>query len=249
LTVTSKVMTDAHRPNDVINLKNDTFIELAVRDTGIGMDRATQNRIFEPFFTTKEMGRGTGLGLASVYGVVKNHGGTIQVKSAPGKGSTFTLTLPAAKSPRPNCTIVKERAELPAGGGTILLVDDEPLILKYCHEMIKSLGFSVLSTQDPIEAIRIYQDHSQHIDLAILDMIMPKMKRLQLLEALQAINPDIRVIITTGYAMDSRISKLISCGRHQCLKKPFTSDQLANTIAHLMSHKSESAAKANAGSI
>jgi two-component system cell cycle sensor histidine kinase/response regulator CckA len=249
LTVISKVTTNAHRPTDVINLKNDTSIEMAIRDTGIGMDRATQDRIFEPFFTTKEMGRGTGLGLASVYGVIKNHGGSIQVKSAPGKGSTFTLILPAAHSPAPNCTIVKERTELPAGGGTVLLVDDEPLILKYCHEMIKSLGFSVISTQEAEEAIRIYQDHNQHIDMVILDMIMPKMGGLQLLEALQAINPDIRVIITTGYAMDSRISKIIACGRHQCLKKPFTSDQLSNAIANLMSHKSESAVKVNAGSI
>lgn len=249
LTVSSRLIEKPKPLNGTTPLKSNTLIELVVGDTGIGMDQATKDRIFEPFFTTKEMGRGTGLGLASVYGIIKNHGGYIQVKSAPGKGSTFTLMLPAARNVAPPCTIAKEDAVLPPGGGTILLVDDEPLILKYCHEMITSLGFSVLSVQEAQEAIRIYQDSSQHIDIAILDMIMPKMGGLQLLEALQTINPDIKVIITTGYAMDSRVSNLISCGRHQYLKKPFTRDQLANTIAILMNHKLESASKVNAGAV
>ncbi len=249
LTVTSDVVTAAHELDEAITLKNDAFVQLAIRDTGIGMDQATLNRIFEPFFTTKEMGRGTGLGLASVYGVVKNHGGFIQVKSAPGKGSTFTLILPATQSPATNCTPIKKRTELPAGGGTVLLVDDEPLILKYCHEMIKSMGFSVISTQEAEEAIRIYKDHYQLIDVVILDMIMSSMSGFQLLETLRVINPDIRVIITTGYTMDSRISKLISCDRHLSLQKPFTSNQLADTLANLMRHKSEPVAKINAVSI
>ncbi len=250
LTVTSKVAKMPQTSNDVINLKHSGyFLELAIRDTGIGMDRQTQDRIFEPFFTTKEMGRGTGLGLASVYGVIKNHGGSIQVQSAPGKGSTFLLKLPAAQNPAPRSTFDQKRAQLPAGGGTVLLVDDEPLILKYCHEMISSLGFTVLSTQDSEEAIHIYRNHFQEIDVVILDMVMPKMSGLKLLEILKTIHPEIRVIITTGYAMDKRITNLVACDRHQCLKKPFTSDQLASTLANLMSHKSESAARVNSASI
>ncbi len=249
LTVSTRLINEAYRSTNPTTLQKGVFIEVAVRDTGIGMDQATQDRIFEPFFTTKEMGRGTGLGLASVYGVVKNHGGSISVNSAPGKGATFTLTLPAAQSMAPACTIVKEHAQLPSEGGTILLVDDEPLILQYCHEMIKSLGFSVLSAQDAEEAIRIYQNHSRHIDLALLDMVMPKMNGLQLLEALKAINPDIRVIISTGYAMDSRVAKLISSGRHQCLKKPYTRDQLANAIVNLMRPVSEPLSKVKARAI
>jgi PAS domain S-box-containing protein len=229
--------------------KNAPCVQVSIRDTGIGMDQATQARIFEPFFTTKEMGRGTGLGLASVYGVVKNHGGSIQVESALDHGSTFTLMLPAAKAEKPSCDLPEKDARLPASGGTILIVDDEPLILQYCREMIKSLGFSVFSAHKAEEAIRIYQEHHRDIDIIILDMIMPKMNGLQLLEVLRNINPEIKTIITTGHALDSRISKNITRDSHQYLKKPYTRDQLANSIAILMAPEPESCPTAEAGAI
>jgi PAS domain S-box-containing protein len=249
LAVATRVIQAANRSGDPKIPGNGPYVQLSIRDTGIGMDQTTQNHIFEPFFTTKEMGRGTGLGLASVYGVVKNHGGSIQVDSALGRGSTFTLMMPAAKAESPACSLPEKNAILPEGSGTILIVDDEPLILQYCREMIKSLGFSVLSAQEAEEAIEIYQEHHQDIDIAILDMIMPNMNGIQLLEALQAINPEIKTIITTGYALDSRISKKITEGSHQCLKKPYTRDQLAKSIANLMRSELESCAPVRAGVI
>jgi PAS domain S-box-containing protein len=246
LSVSSALVKSAGGTDAGTNQVQGPFVQLAIRDTGIGMDPNTQSRIFEPFFTTKEMGRGTGLGLASVYGVVKNHGGSIQVESAPGEGSTFTLLLPIARNERPTQSITQVNAVLPAGGGTILIVDDEPLILQYCQEMIKSLGFSVFAVMTAEEAIQIYRGHNQDIDIAILDMVMPKMNGLQLFGNLQTINPDIKTIITTGYALDSRISEIILKNSHQYLKKPYTRDQLAQSIANLMDqeHDPDPAVKA-----
>lgn len=249
LTVNSTLTMTAENPDGRPVENNGPFVQLSIRDTGIGMDQNTQARIFEPFFTTKEMGRGTGLGLASVYGVIKNHGGSIRVQSAPGKGSTFTMMLPAARPEQPARNIPEENAVLPTKGGTILIVDDEPLILQYCQEMIKSLGFSVFAAVTAEEAIQIYRKHNQDIDIAILDMVMPKMNGLQLFGVLQAINPEIKTIITTGYALDSRISAIIVKNSHQYLKKPYTRDQLANSIANLMDKEQVSDATVKTGAV
>ncbi len=210
------------------------FVRLEVKDTGIGMDRATQDRIFEPFFTTKEIGRGTGLGLASVYGIVQNHEGRIQVQSSPGEGSTFTLLLPASKQGRRSLT-AKDRGNVrPMTEGKVLLVDDEPLILKYCSEMIVSLGFSVVSTQHSREAVDLFKQQAHDIDLVILDLIMPQMDGLQLFKVLEEINPRIRALFTTGYAVDNRISELVAGGRHGCLRKPYGRAELSNMINALL---------------
>jgi two-component system, cell cycle sensor histidine kinase and response regulator CckA len=241
LTVRTRLMIKSQGPAKQLRSNHGTYLELQVCDTGIGMDHATQNRIFEPFFTTKEMGRGTGLGLASVYGVIKNHGGSIQVHSSPGQGSKFTVVLPAAQKVDGLCPLNENRdaMPLPTCCANILLVDDEPLILQYCQEMIKSLGYSVITAQDAEAALRIYKDRGQSIDVAVIDLVMPKIGGLQLLETLKALNPQIRVIITTGYALDSRITDVMAGGRHQCLKKPYTRDELASAIAHAMGQASE----------
>ncbi len=214
-----------------------SFVEVVVTDTGIGMDQDTLDRIFEPFFTTKEMGQGTGLGLASVYGVIKNHSGHIDVQSTPEKGTTFTLHLPAAKRAECQYPLRQNPAELTFEGAKILLVDDEALILKYSHEMAVSLGLDVTSTHDAEEALHLYENQWQEIDLVMVDMVMPKMDGITLFKAMQAINPQAQVIVTTGYAMDSRISTLISSGRHACLKKPYTREDLAKTIRQLHSQR------------
>jgi nitrogen-specific signal transduction histidine kinase/CheY-like chemotaxis protein len=249
LSVISTVIKAVQGSGEPTDGKEGATVQLAISDTGIGMDQNTQARIFEPFFTTKEMGRGTGLGLASVYGVIKNHGGSIQVESAPGQGSTFTLNLPAARAERPERDMAQKEAAWPSKGGTILIVDDEPLILQYCQEMIKSLGFSVFAAMTAEEAIQIYRKHNQHIDIAILDMVMPKINGLQLFGTLQTINPKIKTIITTGYALDSRISEIIEKNSHQYLKKPYTRDQLAHAIADLMDQEQEPGEAVNAGAV
>ena len=210
-------------------------MKLQVADTGIGMDDMTRERIFEPFFTTKEMGSGTGLGMASVYGVVENHGGEIHVRSKPGKGTEFTLMLPAADQIPDHCSDPQPSRRPRLNEGKILLVDDESLILKYCHEMISSLGFSVVSTQDSLEAIDLFKQHAGEFDLVILDMVMPGMDGLQLFYALEKIVPQVKAIITTGYTIDNRISDLVANGRHGCLRKPYGRDDLSKMINQVLS--------------
>jgi len=208
------------------------LVEIVVSDTGIGMDPDTQRRIFEPFFTTKEVGCGSGLGLASVYGVVKNHGGHILVESAPGQGATFTLYLPAAEEAEPEMSLVVKPE--PAGGATILLVEDETLIRKYCQEMIRSLNFEVMAAANGDEAVAIYRNHSSDTDLVILDMIMPGMDGYSLFKILEKINPQVRVIITSGYAVDQRTDQILTSGPHGHLKKPYTLNELSAEITKIL---------------
>jgi PAS domain S-box-containing protein len=240
LRVTSR-LEYAHFSKDSVNKvpKRRQNVKVEITDTGVGMDKPTLNRIFEPFFTTKKMGQGTGLGLASVYGVIQNHSGYIEVQSELNQGSTFTLTLPAAAEPENRYPVTQDPIALPEGSAKILLVDDEPLILKYCHEMIVSLGFSVISTQKADEALKIYKNLWKEIDLVILDMVMPIMDGMQLFAALQKINPHVQAILATGYAIDDRISNLISTGRHDYLKKPYNRNDLAKTIGGLLGYKSQ----------
>jgi PAS domain S-box-containing protein len=214
-------------------LHNDRCCEITVTDTGIGMDPATQKRIFEPFFTTKEVGQGTGLGLASVYGVIKNHDGDIQVESKEGEGTTFTLLLPTTPESVHQKEDLKE-CVIPVKGVKILLVEDEPLILKYTREMIQSLGFDVLPARNGIEAIDIYQQQHSHIDLVVLDMIMPEMDGLSVYKALYRINPGLRVLVTSGNTSQSRMEEILSNERNRCLKKPYTRDELAEEITKIL---------------
>jgi CheY-like chemotaxis protein len=213
-------------------LKKRHYFELTINDTGIGMDEETKRRIFEPFFTTKDLGQGTGLGLASVYGIVENHGGHIQVESQPGRGATFQILLPATETKV--AAISSQPATPIPGGGRILLVDDEELILKYCHEMIQSLGYDVLSTTKPREAISIYRDRQKDFDLVILDIIMPEMDGIEVFERMASINPEIKAIITSGYSDDCRIERILAGGRHDHLKKPFTRQQLSRSISRVL---------------
>jgi nitrogen-specific signal transduction histidine kinase/ActR/RegA family two-component response regulator len=209
------------------------YCELMVADTGIGMDSATRKRIFEPFFTTKDVGRGTGLGLASVYGVVQNHGGQIHVESTEGEGTMFTVHLPTTQE-RIEKKAPSHYWALPSGSYKILLVEDEPLIRKYTLEMIQSLDLSALSAQNGKEAIDLYYEHHDQIDLVILDMIMPGMDGLSVYKALHQIDPNVKIIITSGYATDERFEEILSQGGNACLKKPYTRKELADKIATVL---------------
>lgn len=216
-------------------IKSRPYVELNVADSGIGMDQKTMERIFEPFFTTKEMGQGTGLGLASVYGVVQNHDGFIRVASKPGHGTTFTLVFPLSDKPVEEKTEVGQHAVTPPQQGTVLLVDDEPLVLSYCGEMIESLGYTVIPAADGETAIEIFREKFSSIDVVILDMIMPGMDGYRTFEVLRKIHPDIKVILSSGYTLDMRAEKIMAEGPHVCLKKPYTREDLARTISTMLS--------------
>jgi CheY-like chemotaxis protein len=208
------------------------YVEISVSDTGVGIDKETCKRIFEPFFTTKEMGRGTGLGLASVYGIVKSHGGYIDVTSEKERGTTFTLYLPASEK-----KAIPEKAvpaEMSRGTGTILLIDDEKMILDVGCELLEELGYSVLSALSGQEALEIFRKNSTIIDLVIMDMIMPGMSGGETFDRLKNINQDIKVLLSSGYSLNGQATKILRRGCDGFIQKPFNLNQLAQKIGSII---------------
>jgi PAS domain S-box-containing protein len=211
-----------------IGLRPGRFVRVTVSDTGVGMDAATMARIFEPFFTTREMGRGTGLGLASAYGIIKNHGGLINVYSEKGEGSTFSIYLPAAYSAVPEEPAAPDR--LVQGQGTLLLVDDEQMILDVGSAMLRKLGYRVQVAGSGDEALRIYRDQKAAIDLVILDMVMPGMGGGEVFDRLKAFDPAVRVVLSSGYSINGKASVIIDRGCVGFIQKPFNLVQLSQKV-------------------
>ncbi|MBW2615119.1 MAG: response regulator [Deltaproteobacteria bacterium] len=215
--------------------KPGNYVLLTVRDTGTGMDNETKERIFEPFFTTKEMGRGTGLGLASVYGIMKGHGGYIDVDSEKGVGTTFSIYLPATKAEVSAHTAEKEeRVEISRGSETILLVDDEHMVLKVAKQMIEIFGYEVLTAKDGKEAIEVYETNRDRIDMVILDMIMPEMGGGETYDRLKEINLDIKVLLSSGYSIDGQAKEILGRGCDGFIQKPFSMEQLSRKISEIL---------------
>ena len=196
------------------------FVRVSIRDTGVGMDEKTRSRIFEPFFTTRTMGRGTGLGLASVYGIVQGHGGIIKVESEKGKGTTFHICLPASR--RAVSAVAPAREVVEKGRGTILLVDDEEGIVSVSRELLTHLGYQVLTARGGSEALELYKEKGAAIDLVILDMIMPGMSGGETFDLLKELNPEIRVILSSGYSLDGMASRIMEQGCRSFMQKPFS---------------------------
>jgi len=212
------------------------YIKITITDTGTGIDKETQERIFEPFFTTKEMGRGTGLGLASVYGIIKSHGGYINVYSEGGMGTTFTIYLPASGK-----EVQQEKTEpivtVSKGSGTILLIDDEQMIIKVGEELLQELGYKVLVARSGQGAIKLYKKNTDKIDLVIMDMIMPGMSGGETFDHLKEINPDIKVLLSSGYSINGQASEILERGCDDFIQKPFNLNQLAEKIQGIIAPK------------
>ena len=209
------------------------YAKISVSDTGVGIDKKTQERIFEPFFTTKEMGRGTGLGLASVYGIIKSHGGYINVYSEKKRGTVFTIYLPASVKE----VLIEEEGSpvrLIKGTGTILLIDDEKMILDVGLELLEELGYTVLSAMSGQEAIDVFQKDQDNIDLVIMDMIMPGMGGGETFDRLKEINPEVKVLLSSGYSINGQATKIIRRGCDGFIQKPFNMNQLAEKIQKIM---------------
>ncbi len=213
-------------------IKEGRYIRISITDTGIGMDRATQEKIFDPFFTTKEMGRGTGLGLASVYGIMKNHGGFIDVYSEKGVGTTFKLYFPASEKEALKEIPVIE--SIIKGAGKILLVDDEDLILEVGRSMIEKLEYTVLTAGSGREAIQVYQENYEEIDMVILDMVMPGMNGGDVFERLKKINPDVRVLLSSGYSINGQAIRILEKGCEGFIQKPFDLQTLSRKINEVL---------------
>jgi PAS domain S-box-containing protein len=208
------------------------YVRISVADTGIGMDNKTRQRIFEPFFTTKEVGRGTGLGLAFAYGIIKNHNGIIEVDSEIDHGTTFKIYLPTS-----NKEILKESA---AGGKTfrgretILLVDDEEMIADIGKRMLEKLGYRVLLAESGKSALKVYKEQGNRIDLIILDMIMPDMGGSDTFDRLKAADPSVRVLLASGYSLNGQASQIMKRGCNGFIQKPFNIEQISKKIREIL---------------
>jgi len=211
---------------------NGHYVKISITDTGVGMDEKTKERIFEPFFTTKEMGRGTGLGLASVYGIIKNHNGFINVYSEKGQGTTFNIYLPASikRDGKDKENKTDETNEATKGAGIILLVDDEPMILNVGREILETLGYTILTAQDGTSAIKLYKKSKKSIDLVILDMVMPEMGGGEVLDEMKKINPEVKVLLSSGYSLNGQASRIINRGCVGFIQKPFTIRDISNQL-------------------
>jgi PAS domain S-box-containing protein len=207
------------------------YIRLVITDTGVGMEKKIMDRIFDPFFTTKEMGRGTGLGLASVYGILKAHGGYIDVESEKGRGTTFIIYLPVSADE-------SEKKLQPAAGSfggdaTILIVDDEKVVLEVGAKILKRLGYDVLEAGNGHHAIEIYKANADRIDLVILDVIMPGLSGAETFDELKRINPNVKVLLSSGYSMDGQAKRIMARGCDGFIQKPFNLQALADKLNEL----------------
>jgi PAS domain S-box-containing protein len=211
------------------------YVKISVTDSGIGMDAQTRQRVFEPFFTTKEMGRGTGLGLASVYGIVKNHGGFIDVYSERGHGTIFKIYLPASQRG------AYREEEMPGdtlrGTETILLVDDEEIVLEVSVQLLKSLGYKVMTARSGREALDVLSEDQDNIDMVILDMIMPGMGGGETYDEMKGVDPNIRVLLSSGYSIDGQAREILDRGCNAFIQKPFNMRELSHKIREILDTK------------
>ena len=209
------------------------YLKVSVSDTGCGISPEIRDRIFEPFFTTKESGKGTGMGLAMVYGIVKNHGGAIRVESEAGKGATFHVYLPLC-SETPIIRQVSSSLDAIPGKGTILIVDDHSVIRDVTREMLLMLGYEVSVVEDGVEAIKFYEAYPERCNAIILDMVMPRMSARDCIHTLQKINPEVKIILSTGYGKNEAVQDLINQGLVGFIQKPYQLNRLSEIVAEAM---------------
>jgi len=208
------------------------YVKISVTDTGIGMSKEVQEHIFEPFYTTKGKGAGTGLGLASVYGIIKNHQGNVTVRSEPGIGSTFTIILPVSAIKTEPAPVKKP--EISTGTATILVVEDEKDVSSLECSMLQSLGYTTLTAINGLKAVKLYGDKYREIDLIMLDLIMPVMSGFDAFDELMKINPNAKIIIVSGFSQEEKMNKLIEKGALKFIQKPFKVREISSAVAEAL---------------
>ncbi|MBD3422641.1 MAG: response regulator [Chitinivibrionales bacterium] len=238
---------DATQQPDKYRMQPGDYVVIIVSDTGIGMDNDTCQRMFEPFFTTKATGKGTGLGLAGVYGAVKGHNGYVEVESSPGAGTEIKVLFPAAVDKSANKAPAKFDNAVVNGKGHVLIVDDEDIVRDSSKAILTELGYSVSLCKDGKEAIELYKKRSRDIDLVILDMIMPVMGGYDCFSELQKINPDVKAIIATGYSISEDTQRIATKGIAGFIQKPFDDCQLSQIIANALNQTTRQGAASARG--
>jgi two-component system cell cycle sensor histidine kinase/response regulator CckA len=227
---------DASEARGHRGLREGRYVVLQVRDTGTGMDEDTKARIFEPFFTTKPPGQGTGLGLSTAYGIVKQSGGYIAVDSAVGAGTTFTIMLPRVfEVAEPVAAPAFTEAPAPdKPRGTVLLVEDETAVREAAKRMLRKYGFVVIEAKNGNDALSLWSEHAQGVDVVLTDVVMPAMGGADLVRSLRTTRPDLRVVFMSGYTQGTLEISAAEEAATRFLPKPFTADQLVGTLRELI---------------
>lgn len=208
---------------------------LSITDTGIGMDEITMKRVFEPFFTTKEIGGGTGLGLSIVYGIIKQHGGFINVYSEPGRGTTFKIYLPFIKSEFEEAGTIKEIAPYPAGGTEMVLIaEDDEAVRKLIRDVLERFGYKVIAAEDGEDAIEKFRENKEEIRLLLLDLIMPRKSGKDVYEEIKEIKPDIKAIFLSGYTADILFKRGILDEGLDFIHKPFSPREILRKVREVL---------------
>jgi len=215
------------------------YAKVSITDTGIGMDESICQRIFDPFFTTKEKARGTGLGLSSAYGIIKNHAGIIAVYSEVGQGTTFNIYLPVSQAAA--YQDVPTETQLVKGSETVLLVDDEEMIIKVAQAMLEKLGYRVVVAEDGKQAIDTVKRKGDEIDLVILDLIMPGIKGGKAFDLIHEIQPAMPVILSSGYSLNGQANDIMKRGCNGFIQKPFNISKLSQKIRKILDEAKSSA--------
>ncbi|RJP21793.1 MAG: response regulator [Candidatus Omnitrophota bacterium] len=231
---TTTVHLDGEQTQQHGDLEAGVYVLLRVIDTGCGMDAEIRKQIFDPFFTTKEQGKGTGLGLSTVYGIVRQSGGSIEVASEPGHGTTFEIYLPRIEAESVRREEKLEKATLRAASETVLVVEDDETILNGVIRMLEDLGYTVLSANTPSEAIRLVNEYSNDIHVVITDVVMPEMNGKDLSEHLGSIKPTMKFLFMSGYTADIIAKRgVLEEGMH-FIPKPFAEDALAAKLREML---------------
>jgi CheY-like chemotaxis protein len=210
------------------------YVVMTVSDSGTGIAAEHLDRIFEPFFTTKSPGEGSGMGLATAYGIVKNHGGTIEVESRPGHGTTFRIYLPQRRGETPVPTRDDDAPARARTGATILVIDDEEPILRGVSRVLRGLGYTVETAKSALRAIAWFEEHAAEVDLVILDLVMPRLGGKACFERLRSIRPDVHVLLSTGHGRDGAAQEILDAGAVGFLPKPYNRRQLAHAVARAL---------------
>jgi PAS domain S-box-containing protein len=232
LTIRTQNTTAGVFKDGVPNILPGDYVSISVIDTGSGIDPQYFGRIFDPFFTTKPNGKGTGLGLASAYGIIKAHQGYIHLQSAKDVGSTFTLLLPvmdgSLNAVKPKNSAVK------TGSETILIVDDEEIVLESTRELLTRIGYSVMTASNGEDALKLFKTKPYAVDLVIIDMIMPKINGRELNAMLKKINPQVKTLLSSGYTINDKVKSILDLGFQGFIQKPYTLNQLADKIREII---------------